>query len=114
MYRVVRTDNGSRNPHTGIVSNHRTLEAAQEWIDKANRRLCRSRGQEQSWHPYAIERSVVVASRTGRPAESGSAAISSTASATFRLVDSLRLAGDQLKWKIYVIPSGMVLFSKLA
>ena len=51
-YHVVRIDNGRDNPPTGLVSSHRTLEAAQSAIDKANRR----RGYPSHWHPYAIQR----------------------------------------------------------
>lgn len=59
-YRVVRIDNGHGNPSTGVVSNHRTSEAAQAAIDKANRSLRRSPGQGNSWHPYAIQRADMV------------------------------------------------------
>ena len=55
-YHVVRIDNGRDNPPTGLVSTHRTLEAAQEAIAKANRYLRRLRGYESAWHPYAIQR----------------------------------------------------------
>jgi hypothetical protein len=53
-YAVVRIDNGAGNPHTGIVSNHKTEEAAREAIDRANRQLKKSPGQSSSWHPYAV------------------------------------------------------------
>jgi hypothetical protein len=54
-YRVVRIDNGPRNPHTGIVSTHRTREAAKRAIDKANTQLRRLPGYGTAWHPYAVQ-----------------------------------------------------------
>ena len=59
-FRVVRIDNGHDNPHTGIVSNHRTQEAAQAAIDKANRGLRSLPGCRGAWHPYAIEQALPV------------------------------------------------------
>jgi hypothetical protein len=53
-YAVIRQDNGPQNPHTGIVSCHRTPAAAFAAIDKANTSLRRQRGYENSWHPYAV------------------------------------------------------------
>lgn len=53
-YAVVRQDNGPRNPHTGVVSRHRTPEAAQKSIDQANLRLRRQPGYATAWHPYAV------------------------------------------------------------
>lgn len=54
-FRVVRIDNGPRNPQTGVVSNHRTLAAAQAAIDRADKRLRRTRGFESAWNPFVIE-----------------------------------------------------------
>ena len=53
-YQVVRIDNGRQNPPTGIVSTHRTREAAQAAIDKANRKLRKQSGMATAWHPYDI------------------------------------------------------------
>jgi hypothetical protein len=53
-YAVVRIDNGMRNPHTGIVSNHKTEDAAREAIERANRRLQKQAGYATAWHPYAV------------------------------------------------------------
>jgi len=53
-YSVVRQDNGPNNPSTGLVSRHRSVEAAQKAIDRANQRLRKLPGQHNSWHPYAI------------------------------------------------------------
>ncbi len=53
-YQVVRIDNGRQNPPTGIVSTHRTREAAQAAIDKANRKLRKQPGYQTAWHPYTI------------------------------------------------------------
>ena len=53
-YQVVRKDNGPNNPNTGVVSNHKTIEAAQSAIARANRRLRHQPGQQTAWHPYVI------------------------------------------------------------
>lgn len=53
-YSVVRIDNGIRSPHTGIVSNHPTEDAAFAAIDRANKRLRRQAGYARAWHPYAV------------------------------------------------------------
>lgn len=57
-YRIVRIDNGARNPHTGLVSEHRTLDAAQAAVDRANEKLRRQAGMSTAWHPYAIQKLV--------------------------------------------------------
>lgn len=54
-FRVVRKDNGPMNPHTGLVSNHRTREAAERAVEQANRGLRRTRGYENARHPYAVQ-----------------------------------------------------------
>lgn len=53
-YAVVRIDNGIHNPHTGIVTNHRSEDAARREIERQNRMLRRMPGQATAWHPYAI------------------------------------------------------------
>lgn len=53
-FSVVRVDNGIKNPHTGVVSDHNTRESALEAIDSANRKLRKQEGQQSSWHPYAV------------------------------------------------------------
>lgn len=53
-FAVVRIDNGLSNPHTGLVSNHRTREAAEQAIERANRNLHKQPGYPTAWHPYAI------------------------------------------------------------
>lgn len=53
-YQVVRIDNGRDNPPTGVVSTHRTREAAQSAIDKANKSLRKLPGMSSAWHPYDI------------------------------------------------------------
>jgi hypothetical protein len=57
-FRVVRIDNGPRSPHTGIVSRHRTLEAAEAAVDRANQQLQRTPGYATAWHPYEIQQLV--------------------------------------------------------
>ena len=59
-YRVVREDNGPRNPHTGLVSYHRTYAMAEEAVDTAKRSIRSRRGNETAYPPYRIERAVSV------------------------------------------------------
>jgi len=53
-YQVVRKDNGPHNPHTGVVSEHKTADAAREAIDNANRQLRHQKGYATAWHPYVV------------------------------------------------------------
>jgi hypothetical protein len=53
-YAVVQIDNGRNNPHTGLISGHRTAEAAQSAIERANKRLRRLPGYKTAWYPYAV------------------------------------------------------------
>ena len=53
-YAVVRIDNGLHQPHTGLVKSFRTESAAQNFIDRANKRLHKTPGYGSAWHPYAI------------------------------------------------------------
>jgi hypothetical protein len=53
-YAVVSILNGIKNPHTGLISNHRSEEAARKAIEKANRQLRKRRGYETAWQLWAI------------------------------------------------------------
>lgn len=59
-FRVVRIDNGSRNPQTGVASNHRTLDAAQRAISRANESLRRVPGYRDAWHSLAVQEAVPI------------------------------------------------------
>lgn len=56
-FRVARFDNGRDKPATDVISNHRTKDAAQSAIDKADRRLQRRKGYENTFYQYGIQES---------------------------------------------------------
>jgi hypothetical protein len=64
-YRVVEVNNGTSNPHTGVISNHRTLEAAEAAIAKANAKLRRQAGYRDSRYPWAIQQAESISFTNG-------------------------------------------------
>ena len=55
---VVRIDNGSQNPHTGMVSRHSSLDLAEIIVKRENQQLRKLPGYATAWHPYEIQHAV--------------------------------------------------------